>query len=311
MTETKTNGNLPAVQPKTPAGVLTAEKDRLLAMLPEIASGAKIRERLFSMAIAAVKDPKLAQCSPASVIEAVMKSIQAGLPIDGIHAAIVPQKEKGVLKAQFRAMYQGLVAVGRRSKEVRQVWAECVYQGERFEVQLGSEPRIAHVPQWDVERTPQTMTHAYACMRWTADDRVEFVVITKQQIEETRSRAPAKEFGPWSKDEDYPEMAKKTAIRRLSKRMPIDPDAKRVFDEDEKDELGLREAEAEVVHTSGKGPKLDQLLQARSEAKAKAREPSAAIVDPEPSQEPHGSSGDPASDDPFAGWQDGKGEDPG
>lgn len=306
-----------AVAKRTVVDTLTTDKERLLAMLPEVASGPKVRERLFALAVAATKDPKLANCTPGSIVSAVVKSIQAGLPIDGIHAAIVPQKTKGVLNAEFRAMYQGLVAAGRRSKEVRQVWAECVYEGETFDVQLGSDPKLVHVPRWDLVRTPHTLTHAYACMRWAADERVEFIVLTKQQIEETKARAPAKESGPWSKDEDYPEMAKKTAIRRLSKRMPLDPDAARIFKEDEEQDLGpIRTPEYEVQPIQNE-PKLSTIARARREAKAKAKEPVSASVDPGASQGPQEASpvasGDPDSDDPFAGWQEAHGndEDPG
>ncbi|EBQ9580483.1 recombination and repair protein RecT, partial [Salmonella enterica subsp. enterica serovar Weltevreden] len=88
------------------------------------------------------------------------------------------------------------------------------------------------------------VTHVYAVAR-LKDGGTQFEVMTRKQIELVRAQSKAGNNGPWVTH--WEEMAKKTAIRRLFKYLPVSIEIQRAVSMDEKETLTIDPADASVI----------------------------------------------------------------
>jgi len=179
-------------------------------------------DRMIGLAMLAVtQQPKLLECRPQSVLQSIMQAAQLGLEVNGPlgHAYLVPYntREHGML-CQLIPGYRGLIYLAKNSGAIAAGEARLVYEGELFDVDYGTEPRILHKPRFDIERTDNRIVAAYFVARLPDGER-QFEVMSRDEIERIRSRSKAKDGGPWSTD--FGEMARKTATRRGLKYLPI------------------------------------------------------------------------------------------
>lgn len=172
------------------------------------------------------RTPKLLQCDAKSLFGAVIQSSQLGLePGGGLgHAYLVPYGKE----CQLIIGYRGMIDLARRSGQMVSLAGEAVYAKDRFEYELGLEPKLKHVPSTDEDRGPLVYVYAVACL---VGGGRQFVVMSKGDVDKIRKRSKAGESGPWKTD--YDAMAIKTAIRRLFKYLPVSVEVTRaaVFDE--------------------------------------------------------------------------------
>ncbi|HCT2474819.1 TPA: recombinase RecT [Escherichia coli] len=77
------------------------------------------------------------------------------------------------------------------------------------------------------------------------DGGTQFEVMTRKQIELVRSLSKAGNNGPWVTH--WEEMAKKTAIRRLFKYLPVSIEIQRAVSMDEKEPLTIDPADSSVL----------------------------------------------------------------
>lgn len=139
----------------------------------------------------------------------------------------------------FMPSYMGLVDVLVNNGLVRKVEAHPVFEGEEFEIKLGSVGYLKHIPNPWGKREKSNLKGGYFFVVMT-DGTEMYDTMSLEEIEKIRKRAPsAKSSSPW--DTDYVEMLKKTLIRRAFKLIPkngISEDKvkalKAVFDYDEK-----------------------------------------------------------------------------
>ena len=101
-------------------------------------------ERFMRVAFMAVRNnPALLECTPESLVSACMTAAQLGLEPDGIlgHAYLVPFKNNRFNRtdAQFQVGYKGLIALARRSGEVRSIAAHVVHEKDHFDYAYGGE----------------------------------------------------------------------------------------------------------------------------------------------------------------------------
>lgn len=125
-----------------------------------------------------------------------------------------------VKKICLEPSYMGLVKVLTDAGSVRQVWAECVYDVDEFEVVLGTQPSIQHIPNYNESRTDDKIIAAYAVAELHGGLR-QFEVMSRRQIDGIKARSESVKSGknsPW--DSDFSEMCRKTVIRRLYKYLP-------------------------------------------------------------------------------------------
>jgi len=181
-------------------------------------------ERFFAIAYQAVaRTPELQECTIESLLRCAMRSAELGLELGGVkgHAYMVPfnNKRTGRKEAQFISGYRGLAHLTLLAGGVQKVWANVVHKGERFEVELGSEPRLLHTPApVGPQRKNEDIVGFYAVAK-LANGEVQFDVMSKADVDAIRARSKARDNGPWVTD--YSEMGKKTVFRRLQKWLPM------------------------------------------------------------------------------------------
>jgi len=182
-------------------------------------------ERLMKVALgAATRNPLLLQCTPASLVRAVMQGAELGLePGSALnHAYLVPFKNKKVTpeiwEVQLIIGYMGLAELAYRSGLVSFITAEVVYESDTFEFELGLDPVLKHIPDGD-DIDPKNITHAYMVVGLKDGSKI-FKVMNRLQIDRIRARSQAgnSNYSPWATD--YAEMAKKTVIKNGMKLVP-------------------------------------------------------------------------------------------
>lgn len=185
------------------------------------------------------KTPALHKCTPQSIVSSAMQAAQLGLEFGGVlgQAYMVPYKDEATLIIG----YKGLAELARRSGQIVNIQATAVYANDEFDWEEGLTPRIQHKP---AKTNRGEMTHVYA-IAWFKAGMTQFVVMSREDVEKIRGGSNgyqmAKRFNkssPW--DTHFEEMAKKTAIRRLSKQLPMSPEIRQAIEQDDR-----REAEAE------------------------------------------------------------------
>lgn len=163
-----------------------------------------------------------------SLFESAMKAAQDGLLPDGRDGALViyNTKEKGrdggkdrwIKKVQWMPMIGGILKKIRNSGELVSIAAHVVYDRDDFTYILGDEERIEHAPALSDRGKPRLV---YAIAK-TKDGGIYREIMTVEDIEKVRSVSRAKDSGPWVQWWD--EMARKTVLRRLAKRLPMSSD---------------------------------------------------------------------------------------
>lgn len=220
------SGGAGAVANATP---LATFKDLLAKAGPSISSLLPKHlstERLMKVALASVsRQPELLECTPLSIIQGVLISAQLGLEIGGplqqAHLVAYRNKKTGHREAQFIPGYRGLIELARRGGEVVSVEARNVYAGDLFEVEFTIEgTRLRHVPAIDGERGRLRCVYALARLKDPSAPPI-FDLLTEADVKKARasSQAAAAGFGPWVDNEE--EMWRKTAVKRLSKYLPL------------------------------------------------------------------------------------------
>lgn len=184
----------------------------LRAVQSTLGTDAKSVQRFRQLALTAALSPVVRGCNPQSVATELLKLAAARLVPDGRQAALVSYK--GTAKAIV--MYAGLLDRIRASSDIQEIYAEVVREGDVFEFERGSEPKLRHVPNLGGDGA---ILGAYAFVRFSAMAwDVEWM--PKSEIDQARAVSAAAAGGPWSKW--YGEMAKKTVLRRLAKRLPLE-----------------------------------------------------------------------------------------
>lgn len=184
-------------------------------------------DRFLSMAMTAVRmTPQLAFCEPSSLVKSILTIAQLGLELDRTlgQACIVPYRsgrDGGVLVAQPQVMYRGYITLAHRGGSIAKISAEVVFSKDTFNVSLGTNRGIHHMPS--VEEDRGDMIGAYATARFK-DGSTDFEHLTRSQILKIRKSAKGADApdSPWQTHPE--EMWRKTAIRRLCKYLPLSPD---------------------------------------------------------------------------------------
>jgi recombination protein RecT len=203
----------------TVAQMMEKNRDSIAAALPKHLTV----ERLSRVALGELRtNPKLLECSPASLMNAIVKASQLGLEVGSAmgHAYLVPFKTECTLIIGYR----GLIALARRSGEIQSITARVVYARDTFELEYGLEEKLRHIPSTDED--PGAVTHVYAVAK-LKDGGIQYEVMTRAEVDAIRNRSngyqTAVKYGnkknPWMTD--YEEMARKTVMRRLFKYLPM------------------------------------------------------------------------------------------
>lgn len=172
-------------------------------------------ETFAQVALTAVtENSDLQECSVESILLAALKAAQAGLLLDGTHAALIPYKRV----ATFTPMVQGVTSLISRSPKVLKVEARAVREGDEFSYSYGLTPHLEHVPQPGTK--DRKVEASYAIVFWR-EGPPTFEVVDRDEIEQARLTSRAPESPAWMKW--YGEMARKVAVHRVKKYVDLDP----------------------------------------------------------------------------------------
>lgn len=226
-------------------------KDMIGAMKPEIEKALPkviTPERFTRMALSALNTtPKLQECSQMSFLCALMNAAQLGLepntPLG--QAYLIPYKNHGKLECQFQIGYKGLIDMVYRNDDIQTVQAQCVYENDVFEYELGLEPKLVHKP---AIKDRGELILVYALWK-SKNGGYGFEVMSKEDIDNHArrfSQSFSSGFSPWKTN--YEEMAKKTVIKKCLKYAPLKSDLVLQLSNDESVKTELNVDMSEVVN---------------------------------------------------------------
>jgi recombination protein RecT len=183
-------------------------------MLPDGVSPKRLVQAVMNAVMA---NGELLRCDRQSVMRCAMQAAEWGLMpgTSGAMAHIVPFKGQAVLIPD----YKGLIDLALRHGVVRKIEAHVVYERDTYDCELGTAPKLVHKPPPLGEDRGQPIG-VYA-VAWLPGGDVTFEPMSKAETDAIKARSPsvrAFKPGPWFTDE--PEMMRKTAIKRLMKRLP-------------------------------------------------------------------------------------------
>lgn len=199
-----------------------AMKDQFKAALPNHIAPEKF-VRVVQTAVS--NNPDLVKANRQSLFSAAMKSAQDGLIPDGRDAALVTFGSS----VQYMPMVAGILKKARNSGEIGSITAQVVYEHDDFDYFVDEDgEHISHKPNMFEDRGKAIGVYALAK---TKDGAVYVEVLTVKDVNAIKSASRGKK-GPWSGPFEH-EMWKKSAIRRLSKRLPMSTDLENTIQADD------------------------------------------------------------------------------
>jgi len=206
--------------------------EKLAQVLPRHLTPTRI-VRVVLMAM--LKQPKLRECTKASLLQCVLTCSSLGLEPDGRRAHLIPfnvNKKVGNEWIHDRTDctliidYKGIVELVRRSGEVSDIHADVVREGDFFEYTFGTGGHLVHKPA--IQRGKVLTAYSYVKLR---DGSESYDVMSVDELTAIRARSKAKNSGPWVTDEA--EMQKKTVFRRHSKWLPLSAEIREAIEADD------------------------------------------------------------------------------
>lgn len=222
-----------------------------LALPPTMrAAGHRMLECLYTVCQA---NPALLKCRPITLFGAVLQSAQLGLELGGPagQCYLVPFKGSATLLVGYR----GFINLAHRSGRVKRISPTVVRAKDHLRVSYGSDRRIEHEPLFTEEGLAAPVIAYYTDIELVNGGR-DFDVLSLRQAEEHRDRFALSKNGPWK--DNFDQMALKTTVRSLLKRMPISVHAERAVGVDELGEAVMDNNAAPDVSQN-----LDELFQAQ------------------------------------------------
>lgn len=183
-------------------------------------------EKFTRVAMTAINNtPALLNADRKSLFGAFVRLAQDGLLPDGREAAVVMFGNK----AQAMPMIAGVLKKIRQSGDVAKVSAQVVHENDEFVWKLGFDEDVIHnPPPLDKPRGKPIGAYATAVLK---DGSRLLEVMNLDEIEQVRAVSRAAKNGPWV--QWWGEMARKTVMRRLSKRLPMSTDLEDTIERDE------------------------------------------------------------------------------
>lgn len=205
-------------------------QDRVLDLMAGNDADVKRFYQTFSICLA--QEPKLAKCSRASLIGALLEI--AALKLEpGVlgEAWPIPFKNRrsNQLEATVIIGYKGLLKLSRNTGIIGAIDSDVVYEKDSFDWMKGSEQFIRFKKEDVADRGKMVAAWAQAEL-WPRPDMVkpskQFEVMLRREIVKIRDNAPSAKAStsPWKTDEEA--MWRKTVLRRLCKTLPSGPESR-------------------------------------------------------------------------------------
>lgn len=215
-----------------------------------------------------------------SLYLALLTAAQLGLNPSGVFGEgyIIPYWDPKLKHnvAQFQPGYRGLMKLVRQSGDIKSIRSVVVYSGDVFRFQEGSDPDVHHIIRTNGDRGKPVGAYSIAEYK---DDSWDAIWVPQVDIDKASQNTPA-----WKQWPD--EMAKKFAIKRHTKQLPMSPRAMTAVHVDnapsptEFDPDTGEVVDAEVVETEPEKP-VSQLEAKLEERKKTRTKPSKEAAKPE------------------------------
>lgn len=233
------------------AAFTTPEAKALL--MPKLAPlGITFEHLLTELYFAVQKTQSLAKCSPMSLVQSAVRCLEWGLTI-GEKAFLVPYKGT----ATAVRSYQGDIELIVRAGGAKSIDAAAVYEGDRFEYQLGSNAWVNHTPQ-EKSKTGRKITHGYAVAHIAAGIPPKVVVMTIEEIDAIRKSKSQSWWAEKDREgnvkrlipiEEIVWYVEKTPVHKITKQLPTSPRLAKLtaqFDEEVITDAVIEDAPAEA-----------------------------------------------------------------
>lgn len=165
------------------------------------------------------KNPALANCDRESFITALVKCSELGLEpgssLGFVYLIPFRNKKANRMEVQVMPSYKGLIELVYRSGRVSTLVAHVVYENDEFDYMLGTDSFVRHKPVFG-NRGNIRGVYAVAKLK---DGTTDLELMPREEIEAVRATSKSKEGNIWR--DNYGEMAKKTVLRRIIKRLPV------------------------------------------------------------------------------------------
>lgn len=204
---------------------------------------------LVRVAATAIRlNPKLAKCTPASFVGALIALEQVGLePVAGrayllpflnSRKVIINGKEEWHKQYEVQALigYRGYSDLFYRHESALSIEARTVHKEDKFDYEYGTTSFLRHKPGIG-DRGPATLYYSMAKMK---DGAVLFAVMSREECVEHGKKhskvydKKAMKFmpgTPWTDDEDS--MCRKTVLLQLTKTLPLSIETQKAMSVDE------------------------------------------------------------------------------
>lgn len=209
-----TNQNTPALLQKDITdqvnGKLVSLKNEGLHLPPGYASANALKSAFFELQEVQDrnKKPALDVCTKESIANTLLDMVVQGLS---------PAKKQCYFivygnKLQLNRSYFGTQAVLKRLSNVKDIWANVIYKGDTFDIEIVNGRETLKEHKTAFENRDNEIIGAYCIIEKTDGERV-LTTMTKKEIDKSWSKAKTKNV-----QNDFPqEMAKRTVINRAAK----------------------------------------------------------------------------------------------
>lgn len=221
----------PHAGPAAPAGSFAELRQQFAKLQPQLALALPAHvtaERFVRVVLTAIQqNQSLLKADRDSLFGACMKAAQDGLMPDGREAFLncYFSKKDNRHIASYQPMIGGVLKKIRQSGELKQLSCMVVREGDEFSHFLDETgEHFRHVSADDNEAARVRYVYAAA---WTKDGGFYFRKMPPAQIEKVRAVSRAKDEGPWV--QWWEEMAMKTVLRNLAKRLPMSAETEQVI----------------------------------------------------------------------------------
>ena len=203
----------------------------------------------------------LEKCTPESVYNALLDMVTQGLSPAKTQCYFVPYGST----VKLTRSYFGTMKVVKQLPEVKDIYAEVIYEGDKFQIknENGRKVFVSHETDWMNADNP--IVGAYCIIEKTDGEKI-LTVMTKKEIDKSWSKSRNKAV-----QNEFPqEMAKRTVINRAAKQFFNTSDDNDLFvdavnrttENEYSDNRTIKDAE--VIEESGET--IDDFLNSPSEA---------------------------------------------
>jgi len=167
---------------------------------------------------------QLLEADKNSILMAVYNVALTGLSLNPVSklAYLIPRWKKDIgVMAVLEPSYQGLIKLLTDTQSVKSVYAHPVYDGDEFEVTLGTSVEIVHRPKFK----SKLISNVYA-VAILHDNTKQIEVMTEEEIQQIREKSEsyiaflAGKIKSCIWVDNYSEMCRKTVIKRIAKYLP-------------------------------------------------------------------------------------------